>query len=147
MGTIHKTVRLAKKSRGKWTMVQNTCPKCVTMQTSFESNIDIIPTLKVGSSKLRICDDKSNSSSEYTRPYTSTISRPSSPKVVGRPVIDIYTDLDLYTGDNEEQSIQSRQSNALNKTHSLSSDASKSIRKKTGSTESTRRGSVGSLTC
>jgi len=84
--TIHKSVRLATKSRGgKWTTILASCPICHTLQTSFVSSapIDVSPPdAKNKIKRLSYGDSGSISSSQYTRPLTPLSSRPSSPENV-----------------------------------------------------------------
>lgn len=84
--TIHKSVRLATKSRsGKWTTILASCPICHTLQTSFVSStpINVSPPDKKNKIKRLSCgDNESITSSQYTRPLTPLSSRSSSPENV-----------------------------------------------------------------
>lgn len=83
--TVHKSVRLATKSRGgKWTTILASCPICHTLQTSFVSStpINVYPPDKKNKIKRFSRDNESITSSQYTRPLTPISSRSPSPENV-----------------------------------------------------------------
>ena len=136
--TIHKSVRLATKSRGgKWTTIRASCPICHTLQTSFDSStpINISPPDKKNKAKRLSCgDNDSLSSSQYTRPLTPISSRSSSPVNVPRQMVR-YTHTTVGSSGNDMSALTRHFANEGAKELSKSN----SILRVTGKTADTER--------